>query len=946
MIQTAIIAFLLIGAMFLFTECGSDETEEVTKIEVDKEGIPKYVTAKSHDKSYSDRDSEMAAASYVAKENNESNIHDTNSKTYNLATKEGKDIHSTGTSHETRDDEIALASYGTKGTIETEAVEEEKSTNVEVEIVETVEKVEIVEKVETVEKIEPSNVADVAKVAVATTVVAVVATAINAEEPKEAVSVMATVPSADDIVVPEANMKVVSAEAIVEVDSTVEHAITIPAIPSVPKVKSMEEFASNSQAKKDLNVERNAKDEEIAKNALLAQQLEAKSENEKLLESKNSELGMKIDELLMIAREATKKAEAEHVNNKQEFQSLLLAKQSLETNLSSELENEKKLKATNDELSLKITELLAIAEEGTTKAEAEHNESVVEMQGLLLAKESLESNITTLKATNSELGAKITELLAIAEEGTTKAEAEDNKSAVEMQGLLLAKESLEANVTTLKTTNSELGAKITELLVIAEEGTAKAQAAYDSEQEEMQGLLSSKESLEANLTAKADDDKHLVEENIELQAKIAELLSIAKVATEKATTEHESEKEKMQSLLLETDTLKATNSELATKITELLSIAEEGAEKATAVEDTKNQEFQGLLSSKETLESNLTAKLEKEKLLEEENAKLKEELALIAKAKADKLAAEEAAKAEEEAKAKEEADRLIAEKEAEEKAATEKAEAERLAAEEAAKAEEEAKAKEEADRLAAEKAAAEKEAAEKGEAEAKAAAEKAEAEKLAAEEAKAKEEAERLAAEKEAEEKAAAEKAEAERLAAEEAAKAEEEAKAKEEADRLAAEKAAAEKEAAEKAEAEAKAAAEKAEAEKLAAEEAEKAEAVAAEQKLSDAFSLTKVEFKTGSMQLTGQSKKRLKEAANVMKNYEGYSYKIQGHTDNRGDENFNIALSGKRAKAVKAYLVSQGVSAGILSTEGFGSAQPVASNDTKEGRVQNRRVVFEIIK
>jgi len=98
--------------------------------------------------------------------------------------------------------------------------------------------------------------------------------------------------------------------------------------------------------------------------------------------------------------------------------------------------------------------------------------------------------------------------------------------------------------------------------------------------------------------------------------------------------------------------------------------------------------------------------------------------------------------------------------------------------------------------------------------------------------------------------------------------------------------------------------------------------------------------------MQLTSKSKKRLREAAAVMKRYEGYSYKIQGHTDNRGNENFNIRLSGKRAKAVKDYLVSQGVDAEILSTEGFGSSQPIASNDTKEGRLQNRRVVFEIIK
>ncbi len=475
-----------------------------------------------------------------------------------------------------------------------------------------------------------------------------------------------------------------------------------------------------------------------------------------------------------------------------------------------------------------------------------------------------------------------------------------------MQKLLSVKESLESNLTAkqeheklLAEENVGLNAKIAELLTIAKEDTEKATAEQEQKNQEFQGLLSTKESLEANLTAKLENEQQLKEE-------MQKLLSVKESLESNLTAKQEHEK-----LLAE------ENVGLNAKIAELLTIAKEATEKATAVQEQKNQEFQGLLSTKESLEANLTAELESEKLLSEENTKLKEQLALLL----------------------------------EEKAAAEKAEAERVAAEEAAKAEAEEKAKEEAERLAAKKAAEEKAAAEK--AEAKAASEKAEAERIAAEEAakaeaKAKEEAERLAAEKAAEAKAAAEKAEAERVAAEEAAKAE--AKAKEEADRLAAEKAAEEKAAAEKAEAEAKAAAEKAEAERIAAEEEAKAQAESkakeAEKKLVDAFSLTKVEFKTGSMQLTNESKKRLNEAASVMKNYEGYSYKIQGHTDNRGNENFNIRLSKKRADAVKAYLVSQGIDAGILSTEGFGSAQPISSNDTREGRVQNRRVVFEIIK
>jgi len=120
MIQTAIIAFLIIGAMFFFTECGDDDMKEVTKVEVDKEGIPKYVTEKSNDKAYSDRDKEISIASYVEsskKAGSEIALIATEKK-YSLAT-EGNSA-GTGTSYETRDEEIGLASYGIKGKLDTD----------------------------------------------------------------------------------------------------------------------------------------------------------------------------------------------------------------------------------------------------------------------------------------------------------------------------------------------------------------------------------------------------------------------------------------------------------------------------------------------------------------------------------------------------------------------------------------------------------------------------------------------------------------------------------------------------------------------------------------------------------------------------------------------------------------------------------------------------------
>jgi hypothetical protein len=70
-----------------------------------------------------------------------------------------------------------------------------------------------------------------------------------------------------------------------------------------------------------------------------------------------------------------------------------------------------------------------------------------------------------------------------------------------------------------------------------------------------------------------------------------------------------------------------------------------------------------------------------------------------------------------------------------------------------------------------------------------------------------------------------------------------------------------------------------------------------------------------------------------------------IHGHTDSIGSQAYNLTLSEKRAQAVKDYLVSRGISTGRLTTRGMGKLDPVASNDTPEGRAQNRRVEFNII-
>jgi OOP family OmpA-OmpF porin len=85
----------------------------------------------------------------------------------------------------------------------------------------------------------------------------------------------------------------------------------------------------------------------------------------------------------------------------------------------------------------------------------------------------------------------------------------------------------------------------------------------------------------------------------------------------------------------------------------------------------------------------------------------------------------------------------------------------------------------------------------------------------------------------------------------------------------------------------------------------------------------------------------KDINDLANVMKNYPDLNVVIEGHTDNVGTAAYNKKLSQRRADAVKKYMVEQdGINANRITAEGFGFDRPIASNDTDEGRQQNRRV------
>lgn len=90
------------------------------------------------------------------------------------------------------------------------------------------------------------------------------------------------------------------------------------------------------------------------------------------------------------------------------------------------------------------------------------------------------------------------------------------------------------------------------------------------------------------------------------------------------------------------------------------------------------------------------------------------------------------------------------------------------------------------------------------------------------------------------------------------------------------------------------------------------------------------------------------LREIASVAKDcsevFATHGLEVSGHTDNIGRQSYNLALSQKRAEAVTAYLVNLGVDARWMTSVGYGELKPVASNETEEGRSQNRRIDFTI--
>lgn len=108
----------------------------------------------------------------------------------------------------------------------------------------------------------------------------------------------------------------------------------------------------------------------------------------------------------------------------------------------------------------------------------------------------------------------------------------------------------------------------------------------------------------------------------------------------------------------------------------------------------------------------------------------------------------------------------------------------------------------------------------------------------------------------------------------------------------------------------------------------------------------LSDVNFDTDKSDIKPAFAARLDEVAEVLSQNPGLNIEIQGHTDNVASAAYNQKLSERRSAAVKAYLVDKGIAAERMTAEGFGLTQPIASNDTDEGRAKNRRVQLKPIK
>ncbi len=102
----------------------------------------------------------------------------------------------------------------------------------------------------------------------------------------------------------------------------------------------------------------------------------------------------------------------------------------------------------------------------------------------------------------------------------------------------------------------------------------------------------------------------------------------------------------------------------------------------------------------------------------------------------------------------------------------------------------------------------------------------------------------------------------------------------------------------------------------------------------------MSDVLFRSGSFELLPGARERLAKVSGIILAYPSLHLAVEGHTDSIGSDDYNQNLSEQRASAVRDYFAQQGISAASIEAHGFGKTEPIATNDTPEGRQQNRRV------
>lgn len=102
----------------------------------------------------------------------------------------------------------------------------------------------------------------------------------------------------------------------------------------------------------------------------------------------------------------------------------------------------------------------------------------------------------------------------------------------------------------------------------------------------------------------------------------------------------------------------------------------------------------------------------------------------------------------------------------------------------------------------------------------------------------------------------------------------------------------------------------------------------------------MSDVLFRSGSFELAPGARERLAKVSGIVLAYPSLHLAVEGHTDSVGSDDYNQNLSERRAESVRDYFVQQGISSATIEAHGYGKTEPIASNDTPEGRQQNRRV------